>query len=62
MHYYNPQKRKYQASFLYPVHPSQSDAQITSIVVSKNMQLLQTLYVVYKPSVKGKKTFIKVFK
>ena len=26
VHYYNPSKRKYLASFLYPVHPSNPDA------------------------------------
>ena len=40
---------------------TERDAVITSIVIAKNMQLLQTLYVVYRPSKNQKQTYMKVF-
>ena len=40
---------------------TERDAVITSIVIAKNMQLLQTLYVVYRPYKNQKQTYMKVF-
>ena len=49
VHYYNPQEKNY-SLWTWPVQAEQGNpyAKIVSIVIAKNMQQLQSLYVVYR--------------
>ena len=61
VHYYDSHARKYNMKTPPTVvDPGNEQAKIVSIVIAKNMHLLQNLYVVYREATVGS-TFIKVF-
>lgn len=62
-HLYNPTTLRYESSSAVHVDPTDDSTKIASIVVSKDIRALQSLYVIYQTgSAQSQRTFLKVFK
>ena len=62
VHYYNSSSKEYISGQTTAVDTTTPNAKISNIVVSRNMQVLQQLYIIYYPDKDLTDTQIKAFK